>query len=92
MIEFTPSGSVLKLSVATPDAFNVPVPMEALPLQKVTVPAVTGVAPARTVAVKVTLAPKVELAGAVSEVVVESAVTVTVDALEVEAASFVVAP
>jgi hypothetical protein len=53
---------------------------------------VTGVVPASTVAVNVTLAPKVDVLGADSVVVVVTAATVTVEALEVEAASFAVAP
>jgi hypothetical protein len=57
VIKFAPTGNVVKLNVATPEAFTVPVPIEALPLKKVTVPVVTGVVPASTVAVKVTLVP-----------------------------------
>ena len=86
MIESAPNGNVVKLNVATPEAFTVPVPIEALPLKKVTVPVVTGVVPASTVAFKVTLAPKVEVLGAASVVVVVTGATVTVEALEVEAA------
>ena len=31
-IEFAPTGNVVKLNVATPEAFTAPVPMDALPL------------------------------------------------------------
>ena len=55
-------------------------------------PVVTGVVPSSTVAVKVTLVPMIDVLGIVSVVVVVAAVTVTVEELEVEAASFVVAP
>ena len=55
-------------------------------------PVVTGVVPSSTVAVKVTLVPMIDVLGADSVVVVVTAATVTVEALEVEAASFAVAP
>jgi hypothetical protein len=58
-------------------AFNVPVPSSFEPLKKFTLP--FGVPPAEvTVAVRVTLVPYVEVAGAANVVVVGVAVTVKV--------------
>ena len=79
-----PTGSVLVVNVATPLAFKTPVPMEVVPFRKVTVPIVTGVVPAFTVAVNVTLCPTViALAELVNAVVVLAPVTVSVPFTEV---------
>ena len=60
MIECVPAVSVVVENVATPAAFRVPVPMEAEPSRKVTVPvALLGI-----VAVNTTLAPYVAGLGA----------------------------
>ena len=57
MIESEPTGNVVKLSVATPEPFTAPVPIEVVPFVKATVPVVTGIVAANTVTVNVTLAP-----------------------------------
>ena len=73
--------------VAPPCAFSALVPIEVAPLEKFTSPLPTGVVPANTVAVRVTLCPTVmELAETVSVVIVGAAATVTVTAEEVLAA------
>ena len=97
MIDWDPAASVVVLKVATPLAFNAPVPRLVDPSRKVTVPVGTplpdwGV----TVAVNVTLWPVVTCAAeAVSTVVVATvlgaAVTVTLTAAETEPA-FLLSP
>jgi hypothetical protein len=88
VIDSDPKLEVLRLNVATPEEFNIPVPSVVLPLRNVTVP--EGIAPpeaAVTVAVNPTTPPTVTDEGeAVSAVVVFTfaAVTVTVTALDVD--------
>ena len=72
MIEWVPTESVLTVRVATP-LLMVPVPIDVAPSSKVTVP----VAPAVTVAVKVTLAPKVDGLGEDARVTVGVALFTT---------------
>ena len=80
-----PTCRVVVARVATPCAFSVPVPSEVIPLKKVTRPLPNGVEPASTVAVRVKLCPGVvELAEAVSAVVVGRGVTVKVKSCEGE--------
>ena len=56
MIESVPVGNVVRLISATP-LYTVPVPIDELPLRKVTVPLVTAVPLLVTVAVNITLSP-----------------------------------
>ena len=81
-----PAGSVVRTRVATPPAFSVAVPTDPLASEKVTMP--VGVPSLLvTVAVKVTVAPWGTLVGdAVSVVVVDAPVIVSVTGAEVEAA------
>ena len=82
-----PTGRFVVVNVATPLALTIAAPMEVPPLANVTVPLLTGMPPAFTVAVKVTLCPTViTLEEDTSEVVVvtggiaASGATVTVTA------------
>jgi hypothetical protein len=88
VIEFAPAGRVVVEKLAEPDPFSVPVPRVVAPLENVTVPVGTFVPLAGvTLAINVTLAPDVAVAGPVSVVVVPIS-TVCVIALEVLAAKF----
>ena len=94
MIELDPTGSVVVFKVATPLAFNAPVPRLVVPLRKVTVPVGTLLPDwGETVAVSVTLWPAVTCVGdAVKAVIVgKVVVTFTLTAAEVEPA-FLVSP
>jgi hypothetical protein len=89
MTLYEPAASAAELYVAVPAALSVPVPRVVVPFLKVTVPVGAGTPEVPvTVAVKVTLEPiAIEVAEAVSAVVVDPSVTLTVTALEVEPVS-----
>jgi len=92
VIEFVPTGSVVRLIIATP-LFTVADPMGLPPLRKLATPPVTALPLASTVAVKVTLEPNAELVDdALSAVVVGAAATVIPMTFESEAAKFEVPP
>jgi hypothetical protein len=92
VIEFAPVGSVVRFNVLTP-LMTTPVPMDEAPSRKVITPLVAGVPPMLTVAVKVTPEPKVGFVEEeLSTVVVAQGATVTMTALEIEAAKFDVPP
>jgi hypothetical protein len=84
-----PTGRLLVVNVATPEAFRLPVPNTVTPFLKVTKPRGVPVGAGVTVAVKVTNCPAVAGFGTTVKVVVVtvSALTVTLRAAEVEPAN-----
>lgn len=93
VMESDPVGSVVVVNVATPLLFRVPVPSLSVPLRKVTVPEGTVTSPlgCLTVAERVMLWPAVAVVAEAASVVVDAvraggAVTVTLTAVDVEAA------
>jgi hypothetical protein len=84
-----PTGRLLVVNVATPEALRVPVPNTVTPFLKVTKPAGVPVGAGVTVAVKVTSCPAVAGFGATVKVVVVtvSGLTVTLCAVEVAPAN-----
>jgi hypothetical protein len=92
VIEFEPTGSVVRLIAATP-LFTVPDPMGLPPLRKLTTPLVTPTPLASTVAERVTLEPKAKLGEeALTTVIVGAAATVRPMTFESEAPKLEVPP
>jgi hypothetical protein len=84
VIECVPTERTVAERVATPPALRAPVAIVVAPSKKLTVP--EGVAPGPvTVAVKVTIAPKVEGFGVAVSAVVLVALLTTCDTADVEA-------